>query len=406
MLTTPIAYLNSDNRHANRPLRLAILGATGSIGSQTLDLIASHRELFELVAITTNRRIERAVAICHKFRPKVLVITDTTIPADERRKIAADIPATKILWGSEAMNEVTRRDDIDMVVTATVGYSGLLPTLAAIDAGKDIALANKETLVVAGDYIRKRLEGSNSRIFPIDSEHSAIAQCLRGEDISTVSRLIITASGGPFRTWDINRLQTAKASDALKHPNWEMGAKITIDSATMMNKAFEIIEAHYLYGIAPSHIKAVVHPQSIVHSMVEFIDGALKAQLGLPDMHLPIAYALGMNTRMAGVSPAARLTDLATLTFERPDETKFPCLTLASVALKRRGNIACIINGANEVAVDAFLRGTIRFTDIYPIISGTIERIPFVADPTPDDFIETNAMSRRIASELTKIVTS
>ncbi|MDE6157558.1 MAG: 1-deoxy-D-xylulose-5-phosphate reductoisomerase, partial [Muribaculaceae bacterium] len=301
--------------------------------------------------------------------------------------------------GAKALADCVDMPEVDMVLTATVGYSGLAPTVRAIKAGKDIALANKETLVVAGNLVNSLLRESGSRLFPVDSEHSAIAQCLQGEDPATVERLLITASGGPFRTWPSERIAAATAADALKHPNWSMGAKITIDSATMLNKAFEIIEAHHLFGVAPERIEAVVHPQSIVHSMVEFADGAVKAQLGLPDMHLPIAYALGEDTRLAGAEKRLSLADYATLTFEKPDETRFPCLSLARHCLSKGGTAACTVNAANEVAVAAFLKGEIRFGDIYRVIADVLSQTSFVSAPSYDDYVAVNdeARSRAVA---------
>ncbi|MCM1225665.1 MAG: 1-deoxy-D-xylulose-5-phosphate reductoisomerase, partial [Lachnospiraceae bacterium] len=291
---------------------------------------------------------------------------------------------------------------VDTVLTATVGYSGLEPTIAAIKAAKDIALANKETLVVAGDLITRLLKDSPSKVYPVDSEHSAICQCLQGESPDSVSRLIITASGGPFRSWSRADMAKATAADALKHPNWSMGAKITIDSATMLNKAFEIIEARWLFGIAPDKIDAVVHPQSIVHSMVEFADGAIKAQLGVPDMRLPIAYALGETRRADYALPRLSLEQMQTLTFEKPDPDKFPCITLARYAMERGGNTACVINAANEVAVDAFLHGRIGYFGIYDTICRTLQKATFAAQPSYDDYVASNAEAREIALSITK----
>ncbi len=291
------------------------------------------------------------------------------------------------------------RDDFDTVVTATVGYSGLLPTIRAIRAGKEIALANKETLVVAGELVTSLLKESPVKVIPVDSEHSAIYQCLVGEDPATVSKLIITASGGPFRTWERDRIQTVTAQQALRHPKWNMGAKITIDSATMLNKAFEIIEARWLFDIAPERIEAVVHPQSIVHSMVEFIDGAVKAQLGIPDMHLPIRYALGDASRLPSAERGLRLADYSSLTFEKPDQEKFPCLTLASKALTEGGNTACIINAANEVAVNAFLHDRLSFPGIYELITEALVNIPYIATPTLDDYVATHHATIHWATE-------
>lgn len=378
-------------------LRLAILGATGSIGRQTIDIAAAHPELFSVVAITTNTRVEQAVEACRRVRPQFLAVSDAA-HADRARQLL-DGSGVTVLAGAEALCAVATHRDVDMVVTATVGYSGLLPTIHAIQAGKDIALANKETLVVAGDLIRRCLESSPSRIFPVDSEHSAIAQCLRGEASDSVRRLIITASGGPFRTWSAEAMATASPADALRHPNWSMGAKITIDSATMMNKAFEIIEAHYLFGIPADRIQAVIHPQSVVHSMVEFNDGAIKAQLGTPDMHLPIAYALGVNNRIDGAAQQLSFDDFMSLTFERPDVGKFPCLDYARQVLTRGGNTACVINAANEVAVDAFLGGHIRFDDFGKVIDYALQNVAFIDSPDLDALVHTNNLARATAQQ-------
>lgn len=400
MFHEPLACLDKPTTLPDRAIGLAVLGATGSIGRQTLDIVARQRDRFRVVALSVNRRVEDALELCRQFNPRYLAVCDTD-KAETARRLASEAGiGTQILSGEESLIDIVTLPEVDMVVTATVGYSGLLPTFAAIKAGKDIALANKETLVVGGDFIRTLMKASTSRIFPVDSEHSALAQCLAGEDLSAVSRLIITASGGPFRTLDAAKLRDVRAADALCHPNWDMGAKITIDSATMMNKAFEIIEAHYLYGLPGAYISAVVHPQSIVHSMVEFRDGALKAQLGIPDMHIPIAYALGMNTRFEHVSRPLSLADYSELTFERPDTVKFPCLNFASYALEHGGNTACVINAANEIAVEAFLHDNIAFTEIPEIIEKTLAKVAYIADPRPEDFVETNRESRAYAGYL------
>lgn len=378
--------------------RLAVLGATGSIGRQTLDIIERYPERYSAVVLSAGRRVDELARLAAQFRPRLAVIGDESLLP--RLRAALEPLGIATAAGEGALRECVAADDIDMVVTATVGYSGLAPTLAAIKAGKDIALANKETLVVAGELVNRCLAQSPSKIYPIDSEHSAVAQCLAGEDASHVNRLLITASGGPFRTWTPERIARAKAADALKHPNWQMGRKITIDSATMLNKAFELIEAHYLFGIEPRRIEAVVHPQSIIHSMVEFADGALKAQLGVPDMRLPIAYAIGEHTRLDGAAKHLRLEDMATLTFEKPDEERFPCITFAHRALDRRGNTACVINAANEIAVEAFLNDRIPFNGIYETIERTLQASEFVAAPGYDDYVASNAEARARASEL------
>ena len=380
------------------PKNIAVIGATGSIGTQTLDIIASHPERYRATVLAAGSRVAELIELARRHRPALAVIADESRHAELRAALEPLGIATAA--GPAALCEAVCRDDVDMVVTATVGYSGLEPTVAAIKAGKDIALANKETLVVAGDYITSLLGRSKSRVYPVDSEHSAIYQCLVGEDPATVSRLIITASGGPFRTWTREQIASAKAADALRHPNWSMGAKITIDSATMMNKAFEIIEARWLFGIEAGRVEAIVHPQSIVHSMVEFKDGAIKAQLGLPDMKLPIAYALGEATRLDGAERPLTLDRLATLTFERPDPERFPCLTLARTAIERGGNTACIINAANEIAVAAYLHDRIGFYDIYALIEETLARVSYEPQPDFAGLIVCNAESRAVATEL------
>ena len=383
----------------DKPIKnIAVIGATGSIGTQTLDIAARHPGLYRPVALTAGSRVDELVRLARIHRPRLAVIADESRYRDLCREL--EPLGIECAAGADAIAEAAALPEVDMTVTATVGYSGLLPTVKAIEAGKEIALANKETLVVAGAFIEQLLAASPSKIYPVDSEHSAIYQCLKGEDRSVVSRLYITASGGPFRTWQRERIASAKASDALKHPNWSMGAKITIDSATMMNKAFELIEARWLFGIDASRLSAVVHPQSIVHSMVEFSDGGIKAQLGVPDMHLPIAYALGCATRLPGAERPLTLADLSTLTFEKPDAERFPCLTLADEALRRGGNSACVINAANEIAVAAYLRDRIGFYDIYRIICETLDRCDYIANPGLSDYIQTNQTAREIAGSL------
>lgn len=383
---------------------IAVLGSTGSIGTQTLDIISRHPGRYRASVLAAGTRVDDLIAQAMRLRPSLAVIGREDLLPRLREALAPlgiDTAA-----GPEALAEATARDDVDTVVTATVGYSGLLPTVAAICTGKDIALANKETMVVAGALVTDLLSNSKSRVFPVDSEHSAIYQCLQGEDPAAVKRLIITASGGPFRLWEPERIATARAADALRHPNWSMGAKITVDSATMLNKAFEIIEARWLFGIDHERISAIVHPQSIIHSMVEFTDGAIKAQMGVPDMELPIAYALGEATRLDGVSAPCDLLATGSLTFEKPDTEKFPCLTLASYALERGGNTACVINAANEVAVAAFLRDLIGFNDIYGTIADTLTEVAFVPAPSLDDLVATNTEARRVATEIINRLTT
>ena len=380
--------------------RIAVLGSTGSIGTQTLDIISRRPDLYRATVLVAGSRVDDLIAQARQFKPDLAIIARDDLYARLRDALAP--LGINTASGSDAIRDAVAADNVDTVVTATVGYSGLEPTISAITAGKDIALANKETMVVAGSLVTRLLAESPSRVYPVDSEHSAIYQCLRGEDPSTVRRLIITASGGPFRTWSADRIARATAADALRHPNWNMGAKITIDSATMVNKAFEIIEARWLFGIEPDSISAIVHPQSIIHSMVEFVDGAIKAQMGVPDMRLPIAYALGEATRIGDVSDFCSLLVHDNLTFEQPDLERFPALGLAQYALDRGGNAACVINAANEVAVAAFLVNRIGFNDIYRTITATLDRVPFVADPTYADFVATNADARATAADFIK----
>lgn len=377
---------------------IAVLGATGSIGRQTLDIISRHPELYRATVLSAGSRVDDLIEAARRFRPRVAVIAREELLPQLRN--ALEPLGIVCRAGDKALAESVEADDVDTVLTATVGYSGLIPTIHAIKAGKDIALANKETLVVAGDLITKLLKESQSKVFPVDSEHSAIAQCLAGEEKRAVRRLLITASGGPFRTWDRDRIFNAKPADALRHPNWNMGAKITIDSASMVNKAFEIIEARHLFGVEPSMIKAVVHPQSIVHSMVEFTDGAIKAQLGVPDMRLPIAYALGQHHRLPQAADALNLHDIASLTFEEVDTERFPTVQLAYEALEKGGTFACTFNAANEVAVKAFLDNRIPFGEIYHIIRSTLDRATFIANPSLDDYVASNSESRAIAGDI------
>ena len=375
--------------------RIAVLGSTGSIGTQTLDVVRASEGDLTVSVLAAGHRVDALIEQAREVRPALAIIADESRYSELHEALSPLGIATAA--GAQAIAEAMSRPDIDTVVTATVGYSGLVPTVAAIRAGKDIALANKETLVVAGDLIRRLLDDSPSHIYPVDSEHSAIAQCLAGESPETVRRLIITASGGPFRNWSAARIAGATAAQALKHPNWSMGAKITIDSASMMNKAFEIIEAHYLFNLPGRRIKAIVHP------MVEFKDGAVKAQLGTPDMRLPIAYALACSTRpWDRVAPRLSLADMAALTFEEPDTERFPCLTLARYALDTGGNAACVINAANEVAVEAFLHDAIPFTAIYSTVTDTLGRIAHIDSPTLDDLRATNAEARAIAIQSIK----
>mgnify|MGYP000895200539 FL=1 len=371
---------------------VAILGSTGSIGTQTLDVIDRHSELFEVYALTAHSNIDLLVEQAKRYRPEVVAI------ADERHyktlREALDGLPVKVFAGADSICQIAAMSPIDTVVTAMVGYSGLLPTVRAIEAGKKIALANKETLVVAGELVTDLALRNRVDIIPIDSEHSAIFQCLVGENENSVEKLILTASGGAFRDTPKDDLRLATAADALRHPTWKMGAKITIDSATMMNKGFEVIEARWLFDIPIDKIEVIIHPQSIVHSMVQFCDGSIKAQLGQPDMRHPIQYALTFPDRLDAQVERANLADIHQLTFEKPDYEKFRNLRLAYDALRRGGNIPCILNAANEVAVDAFLKGKIGFFAMSDIIEQTISETAFISSPTLDDYIATDRETR------------
>ena len=384
----------------NKIRRVAVLGSTGSIGRQTLDIIAEYPERFRASLLVANNSVDLLAEQALRFRPDHVVIANEEHYATLQSALSGS--GIRVSAGAEAVNALVAGIDVDVVVTAMVGYSGLASTIRAIEAGKTIALANKETLVVAGELITRMLQTSVSRIYPVDSEHGAFYQCLVGERREDIAKLILTASGGPFRTMPREQLATVTVDDALRHPNWAMGAKITIDSATMMNKGFEMIEARWLFGVEPKDIEIVVHPQSIVHSMVEFRDGSVKAQLGLPDMHLPIRYALGLPERLATPHYRMTLNDYANLTFERPDFEKFPLLRAAYEAADRGGNIPCAMNAANEIAVAAFLARRISFLDIHRIVIDTMEHTEFVATPSYDEYIVTNDEARDYASSLIK----
>ena len=380
---------------------IAVLGSTGSIGRQTLDIIAEYPDLFNAWLLVARSSADLLIAQARLCRPHMVIIADEQY-YDYVRDALEDTDII-VATGSAAIAQAVTAPEIDTVVTAMVGYSGLESTIAAIGAGKRIALANKETLVVAGELIDRLLKDSDSVLYPVDSEHGAFYQCLVGERHEDIDKLWLTASGGPFRTLPKEQLETVTAADALKHPNWSMGAKITIDSATMMNKGFEMIEARWLFGVMPDDIEIMVHPQSIIHSMVAFKDGSVKAQLGLPDMHLPIRYALGLpDRRLASNSRKMTLEDMATLTFERPDFDKFPLLGMAYTAARTGGTAPCVMNAANEIAVAAFLQDKIKFTDIYKIIENTMEKAPHIKHPTYEDYVASNANARAIAERLAK----
>lgn len=377
--------------------RIALLGSTGSIGVQTLDIVRENPEQFEITALVANRNWEQLAAQAIEFDADCVVIGDEQYYSPLKEALAAT--DVKVYAGAKAMEEVAAASNVDVVVNSLVGYAGLLPTVAAVKQGKKIALANKETLVVGGELVMRLAEEHLAPILPVDSEHSAIFQCLVGEQ-SPVRRLILTASGGAFRDTPIERLGAMTATEALRHPNWSMGAKITIDCATMVNKGFEVIEARWLFGTPADQISVLIHPQSIVHSMVEFEDGAIKAQLGTPDMHLPISYALSFPERKN--RPTERFDFLANpqLTFREVDRVKYPALDVAYDCLRRGGTAACTMNGANEVAVAAFLAGKIGYLDIVRSIEESLARATFIAQPTLDDYAHSDAEARALAREI------
>lgn len=376
---------------------LAILGSTGSIGTQTLDVVHRHPDRYSVYAICAHRSVDKLVEQAKQFRPEVVCIADESRYDELSRQLSAIGYEGKVWAGADAIAEMVTLPSIDVVVAAMVGYAGLRPTIEAIKAGKTIALANKETLVVAGEIICDLATRHHTPILPVDSEHSAIFQSLVGEDRNEIEKILLTASGGPFRTYSLEQMRTVTAADALKHPNWEMGAKITIDSASMMNKGFEVIEAKWLFGVPVEKIEVLVHPQSIVHSAVQFTDGAIKAQLGAPDMRLPIQYALSFPERLAADFPRADLFALKDLTFEQPDLQRFPNLALAYEAMRRGGNMPCVLNAANEVVNLAFREGRCGFLQMSDVIARTMDKTDFIAKPTYEDYVATDAAARRVA---------
>lgn len=378
---------------------LCILGSTGSIGTQTLDVVRTYPERYSVYALCANRSVDKLVAQALEFKPEVVCIADESLYDELSRQLSAIGFEGKIWVGADSIAEMVTMPSIDIVVASMVGYAGLRPTIEAIKAGKTIALANKETLVVAGEIICELAQQYHAPILPVDSEHSAIFQSLVGEDRSEIEKILLTASGGPFRTYSLDQMSTVTASDALKHPNWDMGAKITIDSASMMNKGFEVIEAKWLFGVPVEKIQVLVHPQSIVHSAVQFTDGAIKAQLGAPDMRLPIQYALSFPERLKSDFPRADLFTLGALTFEEPDMKRFPNLGLAYEAMRRGGNIPCVLNAANEVVNLAFREGRCGFLQMSDIIAETMVKAAFIAKPTYEDYVATDAEARRIAEQ-------
>jgi 1-deoxy-D-xylulose-5-phosphate reductoisomerase len=371
---------------------IAILGSTGSIGTQTLQVVEEHPDKFEVYAITANTRVDELIQQARKFMPEAVVIADES-KYTQLKDALADLPI-KVYGGYESICQIVESKPIDIVVTAMVGFSGLRPTINAIKAGKAIALANKETMVVAGELINELAMKHRTPILPVDSEHSAIFQCLAGEMNNRVEKLILTASGGPFRTFTKEQLEHVTVQQALKHPNWSMGAKITIDSASMMNKGFEVMEAKWLFGVGAEDIEVVVHPQSVIHSMVQFGDGAIKAQLGTPDMRLPIMYALTYPVRLSSSFDRIDWNTLKELTFEKPDLELFPNLRHAYTALAEGGNIPCVVNAANEICVAAFLEERIKFTDMPKLIERAMEKATYILKPTLDDYLETDKETR------------
>ena len=378
--------------------QLAILGSTGSIGTQALEVVSEHSDLFEVYALTANNQVDLLINQARKYMPEVVVIANER-KYPELKEALEDLPI-KVWAGADAIAQMVQSEPIDMVLTAMVGYSGLRPTISAIKAGKAIALANKETLVVAGELIMKLAAEHKVPILPVDSEHSAIFQCLTGAYDNPIEKILLTASGGPFRTKSLEELATVTKAQALRHPNWTMGAKITIDSASMMNKGFEMIEAKWLFDVTPDQVQVVVHPQSVIHSMVQLEDGAVIAQLGIPDMKLPIAYAFSFPTRMRSMAPRLDFNQYSTLTFEEPDMERFRNLAFAFEAARQGGNMPCILNAANEVVVAAFLQDRIGFLQMSDVIEQTMRKASFIVNPSYEDYVATDAEARRLAAEL------
>jgi len=380
--------------------QIAILGSTGSIGTQALEVISENKSMFEVYALTANNNVDLLIEQSRKFLPEMVAIGNE----DHYLKLKdalSDLPV-KVFAGEESIAQVAEMQPIDLVLTAMVGYSGLKPTMNAIQAGKKIALANKETLVVAGELIRELASTYNAPIIPVDSEHSAIFQCLAGEGNNPIEKLILTASGGPFRTKSMHELEHVTSAQALKHPNWDMGAKVTIDSASLMNKGFEIIEAKWLFGVQPEQIQVVVHPQSIIHSMVQFVDGSIKAQLGMPDMKLPIQYAFTYPDRIKTNFPRFDFDACSQFTFEKPDQERFRNLAFAYYVMEKGGNMPCVLNAANEIVVAEFLKDNIGFLQMSDIIEEVLAKSVFIAKPTYEDYVATDAMVRILTRELIK----
>lgn len=378
--------------------KIAILGSTGSIGTQALEIAREQKDRIQIEVLTANSNADLLIAQAKEFNPNHVVIADESKYMQVKEALAND--DIKVFAGNKSIADVMEITSADTVLTAMVGYSGLLPTIKAIQNKKRIALANKETLVVAGELITEMCEENRVSLIPVDSEHSAIFQCLVGEDLNTIDKIILTASGGPFRGKKRSDLAEVTKAQALKHPNWSMGAKITIDSATLMNKGLEVIEAKWLFGVKGSQIEAVIHPQSIIHSMVEFNDGSIKAQMGLPDMKLPIHYAFFFPERVDTNFKRMSFKEMNTLTFEEPDKETFRNLALAYEAMDKGGNMACILNAANEIAVDAFLKDKIKFLQIAELNEKCMQQVKFIAKPNLQEYIETDAETRKVAASL------
>jgi len=378
--------------------QIAILGSTGSIGTQALEVIADNDSLFEAYALTANNQVDLLIEQARKFKPEMVAIANEA-HYEKLKNALSDLPI-KVFAGSDSIAQIAEMQPVDIVLTAMVGYSGLKPTIHAVKAGKKIALANKETLVVAGELICDLVAKHNSAILPVDSEHSAIFQCLVGEGNNPIEKIILTASGGPFRTKSISELEHVTSAQALKHPNWDMGAKITIDSASMMNKGFEVIEAKWLFGVTPEQIDVVVHPQSIIHSMVQFADSSIKAQMGLPDMKLPIQYAFTYPDRLKTNFQRLDFNICSQFTFERPDLERFRNLAFAFYAMERGGNMPCILNAANEVVVAEFLKNKIGFLQMSDIIETIMAKAHFISKPTYEDYVATDTSVRILTNEI------
>jgi 1-deoxy-D-xylulose-5-phosphate reductoisomerase len=380
--------------------QIAILGSTGSIGTQALEVISENDSLFEVYALTANNNVDLLIQQARKYKPEMVAIGNETHYQKLKNELS-NLPI-KVFAGEDSIAQLAEMQPVDIVLTAMVGYSGLRPTMSAIKAGKKIALANKETLVVAGELVCELAEKYNSSILPVDSEHSAIFQCLAGEGNNPIEKLILTASGGPFRTKSMHELEHVTSAQALKHPNWDMGAKITIDSASLMNKGFEIIEAKWLFGVTPDQIEVVVHPQSIIHSMVQFADGSIKAQLGMPDMKLPIQYAMTYPDRLKTNFPRFDFNLCNQFTFEKPDLERFRNLGLAYYAMDKGGNMPCVLNAANEIVVAEFLKDKIGFLQMSDIIEDVLAKANFISKPTYEDYVETDKLVRILTKDLIK----